>query len=37
MKHFTPTQWTALIDHAVLSKERIQFFFRDGHTIIVDR
>lgn len=33
---FQPTQWTALIDHAIVDVDAIEFFFRDGHAISVD-
>ena len=35
INQFQPTQWTALIDHAVVSTDRIEFFFRDGRTITI--
>ncbi|OCA94374.1 Uncharacterised protein [Actinobaculum suis] len=33
---FQPTQWTALIDHAIVRGEAIEFFFRDGRRITID-
>ena len=36
IKHFTPTQWTALIDHATVTQQAIEFTFRTGQTITVN-
>ncbi|MSS46299.1 hypothetical protein FYJ43_09760 [Cutibacterium sp. WCA-380-WT-3A] len=33
---FQPTQWTALIDHAIVREEAIEFFFRDGRALTID-
>ncbi len=33
IKHFTPTQWTALINHATVMQQTIEFTFRTGQTI----
>ncbi len=30
---FQPTQWTALIDYAIVDTESIEFIFRTGNTI----
>ncbi|OCA93338.1 hypothetical protein [Actinobaculum suis] len=32
---FQSTQWSALIDHAIVNKHSIEFFFRDGRRITV--
>ncbi|XCB29724.1 hypothetical protein RQN30_11205 [Arcanobacterium hippocoleae] len=36
ISEFQPTQWTALIDYAIVGIENIEFFFRDGRTISID-
>ncbi|EEI25880.1 hypothetical protein HMPREF0294_2540 [Corynebacterium glucuronolyticum ATCC 51867] len=36
IKHFQPSQWTALIDHAVVDEGEIRFVFRTGAEIIVE-
>ena len=33
IQHFQPSQWTALIDHAVVSANEIRFVFRTGTEI----
>ncbi|OFR69625.1 recombinase family protein [Corynebacterium sp. HMSC078H07] len=35
IQHFQPSQWTALIDHAVIGANEIQFVFRIGTEITV--
>ncbi|MBS4875304.1 MAG: hypothetical protein KHZ98_05570 [Actinomyces sp.] len=35
-KHFTPTQWTALIDRGLVTTQSIEFTFRNGQTIRID-
>ena len=36
IKHFQSSQWTALIDHAVVDEGEIRFVFRTGAEIIVE-
>ncbi|MBG9260145.1 DNA recombinase [Corynebacterium belfantii] len=35
IQHFQPSQWTALIDHAVIGADEIRFIFRTGTEITV--
>ena len=35
IRHFQPSQWTALIDHAVIGANEIRFVFRTGSEITV--
>lgn len=36
IQHFQPSQWTALIDHAVIGANEIRFVFRTGKEITVN-
>lgn len=35
IQHFQPSQWTALIDHAIIGANKIRFVFRTGTKIVV--
>ncbi|MDR6939400.1 hypothetical protein [Arcanobacterium hippocoleae] len=36
ISEFQPTQWTALIDHAIVGTGSIEFFFRDGRRVTIN-
>lgn len=36
VSQFTPTQWSALIDNAIVHQASIEFFFRTGRTITIE-
>lgn len=36
VSEFQPTQWTALIDHAIVDADAIEFVFRDGRRVTIN-